>query len=710
MTTPSNFFPLALQHHQAGNLAQAEQYYRLILQADPANPDAHHLLGVCAAQQGRHEQAITSIRQAIALNNAIPAYHGNLALAHNNLGVELQRQQKLDDAVGHFKEALQLKPDFAEAYCNLGLALTGQGRLDEASAACNTALRLNPQLADAHNNLGNALRELGKLNDAAASYHEALRINPRFAEAHGNLGIVLMEQNRLVEAAACYRQALAINPDYALALTHLGHVLRDQDQTDEAVACYRRALDLQPDNLAVLAVLVQEMQRVCQWHDLESLSQRLIEKLDRCPTRGVTALVSPLDFMALPTPTTAMQQLECARHWVNHRLRSFIAAGERAAWPHPPRKSGVINVGYLSTDFREHPVAYLTVEIFEQHDRDRFKVMGYSYGQDDHSPIRRRIEEAFDRFVDVSNETYMETARRIAADGIDILVDLTGHTRNSRAQILALRPAPIQVNYIGYPGTMGATFMDYILVDDFIVPPDQQPFFTEKLVHLPGCYQVNDSQRSLSEKTPSRAECGLPADGFVFCCFNKNQKITPAVFEVWMQLLKAVGDSVLWLLQDNRHVAANLRREATARGVAAERLVFAPRTPLPEHLARHRLADLFLDTLPYNAHTTASDALWAGCPVLTITGPTFVSRVAGSVLRTIGLPELVTGSLEEHHGLALRLARDRKLLAEWKARLQTNLKTSRLFDGGLFARGLERAYTKMWEIHAAGAKPRSFKV
>ncbi len=324
--------------------------------------------------------------------------------------------------------------------------------------------------------------------------------------------------------------------------------------------------------------------------------------------------------------------------------------------------------------------------------------------------MRRRLIEGLDQFADLRNVSDAEAARRIAADGVDILVDLKGHTREARTQIFAYRPAPIQVNYLGYPGTMGAPFIDYILVDDFVVPADQQPFFTEKLVHLPGCYQVNDNQREISAHTPSHAECGLPDQGFVFCCFNNGYKITPAIFDAWMNLLKAVPGSVIWLLEINRLAPANLRREAEARGVAAQRLVFAPRQPLAEHLARHRAADLFLDCFPVNAHTTASDALWAGLPVLTIAGETFVSRVAGSLLRTIGLPELIMTSLEDYAAMALRLARDPALLGDLRARLAASRKTSPLFDGGRFARNLEQAYVSMWETHAAGEQPLAFAV
>ncbi|HEV3138599.1 MAG TPA: hypothetical protein VGZ26_11860, partial [Pirellulales bacterium] len=380
------------------------------------------------------------------------------------------------------------------------------------------------------------------------------------------------------------------------------------------------------------------------------------------------------------------------------------------AWGRTRDRNSKITVGYVSADFHSHATAQLTAELFEKHDRGHFSIIGYSFGPNDSSPMRRRLVNAFDRFVDLKNTAYQEAAELIAADGVQIAVDLKGQTMDSRQEIFSFRPAPIQVSYLGYPSTMGAPFIDYILVDDFVVPSDQQPFYTEKLVHLPGCYQVNDSQREIASHTPSRAECGLPEQGFVFCCFNNNYKITPAVFGVWMKLLQAVPGSVLWLLEGNRFAPANLRREALARGVAAERLVFAPRLPLAEHLARHRVADLFVDTIPYNAHTTASEALWAGCPLLTIAGETFASRVAGSLLRAVGLPELITTCLDEYEQLALRLATDPKQLADLRARLQTNKSTSALFDGGQFARNLEKAYVAMLEIYASGEKPRAFRV
>jgi protein O-GlcNAc transferase len=348
--------------------------------------------------------------------------------------------------------------------------------------------------------------------------------------------------------------------------------------------------------------------------------------------------------------------------------------------------------------------------LIEQHDRRRFDVIGYSCGSDDANAIRSRLAGAFDRFVDIRETSDRRAAELIQADAVDILIDLTGYTAYGRTAVLAHRPAPLQASYIGYSGTMGADFIDYIIVDRFLVPPDQQPFFSERLVHLPDCYLCTDDKREVPERTPTRAESGLPEAGFVFCCFNNAFKITPAFFDVWRRLLRAVPGSVLWLLDANPLARANLAREATARGVAPERIVFAPRRPVAEHLARHRLADLFLDTLPYNAHVTTCDALWAGLPVLTCAGHTFAGRVAGSLLHAIGLDELVTPTLDEYEALARRLACEPQLLAQLRARLLQNRQTHALFDTARFTRNIEAAYQQMWETWKAGRPPAAFSV
>jgi predicted O-linked N-acetylglucosamine transferase (SPINDLY family) len=349
-------------------------------------------------------------------------------------------------------------------------------------------------------------------------------------------------------------------------------------------------------------------------------------------------------------------------------------------------------------------------ELFEHHDRGQFEVIGYSYGRDDGSPMRARLARAFDRFTDIAHLSHREAAARIRADEIDILIDLKGYTANARPQICAFRPAPVQVSYLGYPASVGADFIDYIIVDEIVVPADQQAFFSEKLVHLPNCYQVNDSRREIAATVPSREQCGLPNQGFVFCSFNNSYKITPAFFDMWMRLLNGVPGSVLWLLESNRLLKSNLRREAAARGVDPDRLVFAPVAPPAEHLARHQHADLFLDNLPCNAHTTASDALWAGPPVLTCCGDTFAGRVAASLLTAIGLPELVTASAEDYERTALALARDPPRLAGLREKLRQRRDTSPAFDLPRFARHIEAAYVRIWENRRDGKRPAGFSV
>jgi protein O-GlcNAc transferase len=369
-----------------------------------------------------------------------------------------------------------------------------------------------------------------------------------------------------------------------------------------------------------------------------------------------------------------------------------------------------IRIAYLSTDFRAHAVAFLIVGIFEHHDKGRFETTAISFGRDDNSETRARIQTAFDRFIDVQDMSDFKVASLMREWEVDIAIDLNGHTGDSRTAILAHRPAPLQVNYLGYPGTMGASYIDYIIADRFVIPKAQEDHYSEKIVYLPDAYQANDRKRRIADRTPARSETGLPERGFVFACFNNTYKIGPEVFDVWMRLLRGIEGSVLWLLEDNAIAAANLKREAELRGVAPARLVFAPRTTPDQHLARHRLADLFLDTLPYNAHTTASDALWMGLPLVTTPGSTFPGRVGASLLHAIGLSDLVTASLADYESLAQKLAQEPGALAAIKAKLAANRDSHPMFDTARFARYLESAYATMWERQQRGEEPASFSV
>jgi protein O-GlcNAc transferase len=680
-------------HHQAGRLERAEALYRKALEKDPDHAEALHLLGVVAYQRGEFELAIKLIERAL------PELH-DLPEAHLNLGNALREQDHLAEAVDSYRRAIALDPDYGMAHSNLALTLTDQGLFEAGLESSRRAVELIPDFLGAHVSYAAALIGLERFVEAETPLRRAVELAPDKPEAHRDLAEILAHLGRLDEAALSYRRSLDINPAYAKAHLGLGNALKAQRKLDEAIACFKRVMVLEPDDAIALSAWFTEMRDVCDWSGYYENEPKVRKAVGAQPLFG-----TPWTMLGLQS--NPEEQLACAR-----RVAAKIAVPESALLPYPqPRRGDRIRIGYLSADFREHPVAFTIVGLIEHHDHRRFEVVGYSCGPDDSSEIRSRFNSAFDRFVDVVKMPHRTAAELIHADAVDILIDLSGYTGPSRTAILAYRPAPIQVNYLGFSATMGADFIDYIIVDKFLVPPDQQPFFAERLVHLPDCFFCTDDKRAIAERTPSRAECGLPEGGFVFCCFNTSYKITPAFFDVWMRLLKAVQGSVLWLPEANPWARANLAREATARGVAPERLVFAPRVAdASEYLARQRLADLFLDTLPYNAHSTASDALWAGLPVLTCAGKTFAGRAAGSLLRAIGLDELVATSLDEYEALALQLAREPEMLARLRRRLAQNRRTYPLFDTARFTRNLEAAYRQMWETWMAGRPPAAFSV
>ena len=463
--------------------------------------------------------------------------------------------------------------------------------------------------------------------------------------------------------------------------------------------CFKNCLDIAPDYTEALIQFVHQSQQMAVWEQLDAPLGRLVAQL-----KAGSGSINPFSLLSVCRDPADL--LLCAQ---NYSARISHATAETGySFERDPHKR--IRIGYLSGDFHQHATAYLAAQMFESHDRDRFEIFAYSYGPDDGTPMRTRLVDAFEHFADITDEPFGETADRIHRDEIDILVDLKGYTHGARVQIPAMRPAPIQVNYLGFPGTMGADFIDYIISDRFVIPPGAEDQYAEKCVIMPGCYQVNDSSRDIAVDTKTRADHGLPGQGVVFCCFNQTVKITPDVFAVWMQLLAQVPDSVLWLLAFNQQAAANLRREAAERGVDPARLVFAPKIPVAEHLARYRHADLFLDTFPCNAHTTASDALWGGCPVITWTGDTFASRVAGSLLSGLGLEELVATSLEEYAALALSVARDPAALNRIREKLSTSRQNNAVFDGIQFCRHLEEAYAAMWQRRLAGELPTDIDV
>jgi predicted O-linked N-acetylglucosamine transferase (SPINDLY family) len=683
---------VAFGQQASGRLAKAETLYRRALQAEPKNAAALQLLALLLAQTGRPEMAVDLFRDAVALRPESPELQYNLANA-------LQAAGRLDAAAMAYRRALELRPEFAEAYVNLADVLLRLGERDEAVVCGERAVALGVDIAEAHNNFGNALREGGELTAATEAYGRALALNPRLAAAHNNLGAVLQQQGRLRDAVACYRRALAYRPDYVEAFHNLGNALWETGSLEKAIASYRRAVEIDPDFAPAVAQLAHVKAHICDWRDAEAESERVLALMRRDP-----AQVPP--FNLLEQRSTPADQLLCARQWSQR-----LATGRRAFSHHrrraPHRK---IRVAYLSADFRDHPVGHAMVETIERHNRARFDVIGYSYGPDDGSELRRRFAAGFDRFNDLGSLGDKAAAEVIYREEVDILIDLTGYTRYGRLGILATRPAPIQVAFLGFLGTTGADFIDYIIVDRFVAPQAQQELFSERLAQLAECWWPAAIRPEIAARPISRADYGIAADAFVFCCFNRSSKLSPQIFDVWMRLLRLAPHSVLWLAAGARATERNLRNEAARRGVAPERVVFAPREPMAEYLARQRLADLFVDTSPYNACTTAYYALWAGLPVLTCAGDTFAGRTAGTLLQAVGLPELVATSLSAYEAQALRLARSRDELVAFRERLARARMNAPLFNADRFARDVESAFERMHQIWRAGEPPRPFSL
>ena len=684
-----NNFGVLLQ--MQGRFDEAAAAYGEAIALRPGYAEAHFNLGVVLHQKQEFDAAEVAYRRVISL-------HPGIAVVHNNLGAVLKDQGFLDAALAAFENAINLKPDYTEAFYNRATVLQQQAKGEQALAAYGRAIELRPDYADAINNAGIVLQELGRASEAVDLYRRLLELMPDRADAYNNMGAAYLAQERPEQARAAFEQALIHMPDFPEAFYNLGNARRELGHLSEAITAYRNALRLRPDYTEAFSQLVYHRAQACTWDGRQADQEKLLDM--------VRAGVRVPPFYLLSTPASASDQLICARHWIGP-----IRPPPETVFEHQVSVgSDRIRLGYLSGDFHQHSTAHLMAELFECHDRDRFEVFAYSYGPDDKSPMRARLDRAFDRFADIGALSHREAARTIHADKVDILVDLKGYTHHARPAISAHRPAPVQVSYLGYPATMGADFIDYIIVDPFVVPAGQQPFFSEKLVHLPGSYQVNDRRREVASARTSRPDHGLPPEGLVLCSFNNSYKISPVFFDIWMRLLRSAPGSVLWLLETNGLVKGNLRSEAGKRGVDPARLIFAPVVPPAEHLGRHQHADLFLDTLPCNAHTTASDALWAGLPVLTCSGDTFAGRVAGSLLMAMGMPELVTESLEAYQQTALALARDPQRLDALRQKLQEKRDTSALFDLPKLTGNIEAAYVRMWQTWLSQKKPVAFSI
>jgi predicted O-linked N-acetylglucosamine transferase (SPINDLY family) len=669
--------------------------YRRALALAPGDAVACLKLANLLRAEGRFDEALPVADAAVALD---PRHYGARiirGLIRDALGDRIPAGEDLAAAAA-------LSPPTVAAQVSLALIAIGQRREALAEEVLGRALACAPRNGDLLSVLGALRQGQGRPADALAAFETAIGVDPTCVRAHYQLGGLLLQAGRLEEAAAACRTAIRLAPGQDEAWLNLGAVLRLQGRLTEAIAAYAEILGRHPAHGEALVNLCALRRRVCDWQDLEALEAASLERSLRIGRR-----VPPFTlFAATGSPG---EHRRCARLWA-----AGLGRSEPPLAAYAPRRGEArlrpLRIGYLSGDFHDHATAMLIAELLELHDRSRVETFGYGYDVDDGSPMRRRLVAALDHFADVRPATHLDAARRIRRDEIDVLIDLKGYLHEARTEIMALRPAPIQVNFLGYPGTMGAGFIDYVIADAVVAPPGSEPLFDEKIVRLPHCYQPNDRRRPLPDPGLTRDRCGLPAEGVVLCCLNASYKIRPEIFAVWMRLLAGAPGTVLWLLEDNGWMAENLRREAAARGVDPARLVFAPRVPPAEHLARLGLGDLFLDTSPVNAHTTASEALWAGMPVLTCMGEAFVSRVAASLDHAAGLPELVTASLDAYEALGLSLARDPARLAALRRRLEAGRAVAPLFDTPRYVRHFEAALIRMGELRDAGLPPRSFSI
>ncbi len=669
---------LAQAYAQEGDVVAARKHLETVLQLDPAHIEARFNLGVLALQSDELDAARQWFERVL---ERAPHYVDALV----NLGVVLQRLSLPDEATRCFRRALEIDPAHAVANKNLADALSSQGRPEEARDRYLAALESAGNFLEAREGLAAALLALGRFREAIASLREVLRLDPGHKQAWTALGDALFQCGELADAEAAARRAMDIDPGVAGPYSTLAMIYIVRGELDHAI----RALDEgfeRTGSGGLLGMLAHQLRRVCDWEKRRAVWAELKRRLGH-----EAALGSP--FWLLIEDTTAEEQLDYTRRWAEAQFRTDARGEARAAARAGAPADGRLRIGYFSSEFHEHAIAYLFAGVLERHDRSRFEVFAYSYGPEDKSPMRARLRAGAEHFVEVAWDPDDVIVRRIAHDALDILVDLKGYTMGGRTAVLARRPCPVQVNWLGYPGTMGAPFIDYLITDRFTVPPGSESAYSEKIVYLDHCWQCNDRSRPSPEPLP-RAEYGLPEDAFVFCCFAQSAKISPEIFACWMTLLREVPASVLWLAEDNRWATGNLRRAAQAQGIAPERLVFSPRIPFAQHLARYRAADLALDTFPYTSHSTASDALWGGCPVVALCGNTFASRVSGSILTHAGLPELITGSVDDYGQLARQLATDPGRLEKMRTQVSA-AKSSSLFDAEAFTRDLERVYLEI---------------
>lgn len=677
MSNPASLIAL----YQSGQFRAAALAGERIPQSHRTAAESY-FLGAAYIQLGRDSDARSCFEQVLETEP-------NRAEALMGLGAALRALGQLDDAIIHFQRATNVQPNDSIAHLNLGTALQDDGRLEEARSSFLRAVQINPQLPEGHCYLGSVLATLGEKHAAVSAFQRAITLRPAYVIAHTFLANTQHEIGEREQALKSYATAIKLNPKFAEAHYGAGLTLKDLGRREESIAALTRTLELDPTHELARAQRLYQQAQICDW---AAMSSDMLT-LDRL---GIDRAVSPFALLALDGDPHR-QALRAKRYAQTHLNRPAASAGT-------PPPSERIRIGYFSADFRNHAMMQVLAQMFEFHDRTRFETHAFSFGTKASDSMTVRVSAAFEHFHDVRHLSDREIAAAARASSLDIAVDLMGYTSGSRSLIFAYRAAALQMSYLGYPGTMGAEHLDYLIADRAIIPPNTRAHYCERIIYMPNSYQVSDTTRTI-DPTPSRLELNLPETGFVFCCFNNTHKIGPAEFDIWMRLLRRVAESVLWLVGTNASAEANLRKEAAARNVDPARIIFAQRAPTNQHLARQQAADLFLDTFNYNAHGTANDALWAGLPILTKPGQSFPSRVGASVLSGVGLPELIAANEADYERIAFELATQPERLSELKRRLIANRASAPLFDTPLFTRHLEAAFDQAHRRRLAGLPP-----
>jgi protein O-GlcNAc transferase len=678
-----------------GQIDDAVCCYKKALEINPESADAYYNLGNACREIGKINDAISCYRKALQI-------HPVLADAYYNLGNMFREIGKIGDAISCYEKTLEKKPDFAEAYNNIGNLYQEQNKFESAGLFYQNALKIKPGYYQAWNNLGNTLRSRRLTYQSIFCYQKALELNGDYAEAFLNMGISFHDMEKFHEAIACYDNVLKLDQTCPEAFNFKGIALKSLGRHDESVQYFQKAIELKPGYAEACSYLVHQLQQTCDWKGFSFFSSMLDDFTNQAIMLGKKIYEPP--FINITRNDNLQQNFIVAQQWCadiskcSESFEAFLFDDRK----HFKKK---IIIGYLSNDFRDHATSHLMLSMFGLHDRNRFKVYCYSSGTDDKSRFRERIKMDSDRFVDIRNFSDIEAAQRIFKDRVDILVDLNGHTRGGRLGICSFRPAPVQASYLGFPGTTGADFIDYIITDRIVTSEAHASFYSEKFLFLPHSYQVNDNTQLIAKGSLTKKDFGLPEKGFIFSSFNQTYKIEPLIFNTWMNILARVPDSVLWLFTGGQASEKNLREEAKLRMINPNRLIFAEKTPKEKHLARLGLADLALDTRIVNGHTTTSDALWAGVPVVAMKGRHFASRVSASLLTAVGLPELIADNLNDYEALAVQLAENPGMLEAIRDKLTKNRNTMPLFDTPGFARDLEKGYFSIWDLFLSGRNP-----